>query len=72
MDAILIFRSSDDRDSDKFIKAPAMRFVEVIALADKIVADVKAQGDWQWDDIESALVARGFEAVGWVHCEQEV
>lgn len=72
MDAILIFRSSDDRDYDKFIKAPAMRFVEVIALADKIVADVKAQGDWQWDDIESALVARGFEAVEWVHCEQEV
>lgn len=74
MDILLIFRSADDRDYDKYILAPSgMSIADASTLADSIIAGMKRDyPDVNWEDIEEALVLMEFQALGWVHCEQEV
>lgn len=73
MPVIIIFRSCDDRDYDKFILAPEGLGISAAAsLADEVAAAVKAElDDWQWADIEDALQARGFREVAWAHCSEQ-
>ena len=74
MTAILIFRSADDRDYDKFIQAPDHMSMAIAApAADIIIRNTKlALPEWQWEDLETALEAHGFKSVCWLHCDQEV
>lgn len=76
---LTIFRSTDDRDYDRYILAPpGMGTADAQQLADKTVAQVKAQSNdwetdgWQWDDFEEALVKLGFEPLSWTHCDEEI
>lgn len=74
MTTILIFRSADNREYDKYIQAPDLMSMAVaVPAADAIIKQVKAKlPEWQWEDLESALEARDFKGVCWAHCEQKV
>lgn len=74
MTTILIFRSADDRDYDKFIQAPdGMPMAVAAPTADAIIENTKLTlPNWQWEDLETALEVRGFKGVCWLHCDQEV
>ena len=87
MRTIIIFRSSEDRDYDRYILGPVgMPTAEAVAIADRVARRVKGttvddlgyergdpDRDWSWEDIEAELVKSGFEELlAWAHAETEV
>lgn len=72
---LIIFRSSENRDYDRYILTPpGMASSQGSILADEIVAEVKeSHFEACWDDFELALEERGFRPLdNWCHAEQEV
>lgn len=73
MRTLLIFRSEDDRDFDRYILAEeGMRLMDAAELADSIIGGVKKDmGDSYggWDHAELYLNAAGFESINWIHCD---
>lgn len=74
---LLIIRSADNRDSDRYIGCPLnMRLSQGQMQADDIIKKLKSVhgDDVNWDEhIEPELCAAGFVAIdGWLHCYEDV
>jgi hypothetical protein len=72
---LIIFRSSENRDYDRYILTPlGMTSSQGALLADEIIVEVKENFlEATWDEMEVALEDKGFRALNaWCHAEQEV